>query len=189
MATEGPLESATGDSQMQDVLNKARHIRLAIFDVDGVLTDGRLYYGPAGEVFKVFHSHDGHGVKMLRQAGIDLALLSGRDSPCVDRRAAELGIQLVYQGIEDKLACYEQLLAELGLEENAAAFMGDEVVDLPVMRRCGLALSVPEAPPWVKRHAHYVTHRSGGAGAVREACELMLRAQGALQPQLDRCLR
>ena len=159
-------------------------LRLVVFDVDGILTDGGLYISDSGEEFKRFNSLDGHGLKMLRTSGMELAIITGRTSKCVELRARNLGITRVYQGVENKLAAMQSLLADLKLAPEAAAFMGDDVVDLPVMRRVGLALSVPGAPQLVRDHAHYVTQREAGYGAVREACELIMTAQGTLQGQL-----
>lgn len=173
---------------MQDVLARARKVRLIIFDVDGVLTDGTLYLSDSGEEMKGFNTLDGHGMKMLKAAGVELAIISGRKSRCVELRAQNLGISLLYQGVEDKLTAFQELLATLGLAPEAAAFMGDEVVDLPAMRRAGLALTVPDAPSVVKQHAHYVTHLAGGKGAAREVCELIMLAQGNLDAQLARYL-
>ncbi|MBI2311794.1 MAG: 3-deoxy-manno-octulosonate-8-phosphatase KdsC [Betaproteobacteria bacterium] len=170
---------------MQQVYERARAIRLAIFDVDGVLTDGRIYYSDSGEELKAFHTQDGHGLKMLQASGVELAIITGRRSRCVELRAANLGVSHLYQGAEHKLEAFHALLAKLGLPPAAAAYMGDDLVDLPVMRASGLALAVPEAPFQVKRHAHYVTTRRGGAGAVREACELVMLAQGSLAGRLD----
>ena len=176
-------------SSAPDALDRARRIRLMIFDVDGVLTDGRLWYGPTGEELKVFHSFDGHGLKMLKASGVELAIITGRTSRCVELRARNLGITRLYQGVEDKLAVMQSLLAEMKLAPEAAAFMGDDVVDLPVLRRVGLALSVPDAPQMVRDHAHYVSQRDAGHGAVREVCELILGAQGTLDAQLAPYLR
>jgi 3-deoxy-D-manno-octulosonate 8-phosphate phosphatase (KDO 8-P phosphatase) len=159
-------------------------LRLVAFDVDGVLTDGGLYLSDSGEEFKRFNSLDGHGLKMLRASGVELAIITGRTSRCVEQRAKNLGIARLYQGVEDKLAVMQTLLAELKLAPEAAAFMGDDVVDLPVMRRVGLALSVPAAPQVVRDHAHYVSRREAGHGAVREVCEMILGAQGTLDAQL-----
>lgn len=164
---------------------RIKSIRLIAFDVDGILTDGGLYLSDSGEEFKRFNSLDGHGLKMLKASGVELALITGRTSRCVELRAQNLGIRHLYQGVENKLATMQQLLDQLKLTFDAAAFMGDDVVDLPVLRRTGLALSVPEAPQVVRDHAHYVTRRSAGDGAVREACELILSAQGALDAQLS----
>jgi 3-deoxy-D-manno-octulosonate 8-phosphate phosphatase (KDO 8-P phosphatase) len=152
--------------------------------VDGVLTDGGLYLSDSGEETKRFNSLDGHGLKMLKASGVELAIITGRTSKCVALRAKNLGITRLYQGVEDKLAAMQSLLAELNLAPEAAAFMGDDVVDLPVMRRVGLALSVPAAPQVVRDHAHYVSRREAGHGAVREVCEMILDAQGTLDAQL-----
>ncbi|ADE10681.1 KdsC family phosphatase [Sideroxydans lithotrophicus] len=163
---------------------RIKPLRLVAFDVDGVLTDGGLYLSDSGEEFKRFNSLDGHGLKMLKASGVELAIITGRTSKCVELRARNLGITRLYQGVEDKLATMQALLAELKLAPEAAAFMGDDVVDLPVMRRVGLALSVPAAPQIVRDHAHYVSQREAGHGAVREVCELILGAQGTLEAQL-----
>lgn len=163
---------------------RIKPLRLVAFDVDGVLTDGGLYLSDSGEEFKRFNSLDGHGLKMLRNSGIELAIITGRTSRCVEMRAKNLGITRVYQGVEDKLAAMQSLLADMKLAPEQAAFMGDDVVDLPVMRRVGLALSVPAAPQIVRDHAHYISQRNAGHGAVREVCELILGAQGNLDTQL-----
>jgi 3-deoxy-D-manno-octulosonate 8-phosphate phosphatase (KDO 8-P phosphatase) len=159
-------------------------IRLIAFDVDGILTDGGLYLTDSGEEFKRFNSLDGHGLKMLKASGVELAIITGRTSRCVELRAKNLGITRLYQGVEDKWGTMQTLLAELNLAAEAAAYMGDDVVDLPVMRRMGLSISVPNAPQVVRDHAHYLTQREGGCGAVREACELIMSAQGTLDAQL-----
>ncbi len=159
-------------------------LRLIAFDVDGVLTDGGLYLSDSGEEFKRFNSLDGHGLKMLKATGVELALISGRKSQCVTLRAANLGIKHLYQGVENKLAAMQSLLAMLQLSPQAAAFMGDDVIDLPVMRHAGAAFSVPGAPQLVRDHAHYVSQRAAGFGAVREVCELIMAAQGTLDAQL-----
>jgi 3-deoxy-D-manno-octulosonate 8-phosphate phosphatase (KDO 8-P phosphatase) len=169
---------------MDDVLLRAKRVRLAAFDVDGVLTDGGLYYGDTGEETKVFDVRDGLGMQMLQASGVRLAIITSRTSRCVAARAANLGIDLVFQGVGEKLAAFERLAAGLGLAHAACAYMGDDWVDLPVMIRCGLALSVPEAPAVVRERAHYVTCARSGRGAAREACELIMRAQGALEARL-----
>ena len=155
-----------------------------LFDVDGVLTDGTLWYGAGGEAFKAFNVLDGHGIKLLAQAGTAVALLSGRNSPAVSARAAELGIAHVLQGIDDKKAAFEALAAQLGLRAEATGFMGDEVVDLPVLRRCGFACAPAQAHELVRANAHYVTRAPAGGGAAREVCEFVLRAQGRLDAAL-----
>jgi 3-deoxy-D-manno-octulosonate 8-phosphate phosphatase (KDO 8-P phosphatase) len=174
---------------MQDIYLKARPVRLAIFDVDGVLTDGGLYYSDSGEETKVFDVRDGHGLKMLQTSGVALAIITSRKSQCVARRAENLGIDLLFQGVEDKLQTFESLAARLGLQPAQCAYMGDDWVDLPVLRRCGLALSVPEAPAAVRERVHYVTRAGGGRGAAREACELIMNAQGTFEAQLASFLR
>jgi 3-deoxy-D-manno-octulosonate 8-phosphate phosphatase (KDO 8-P phosphatase) len=171
------------------LIARARRIRLAIFDVDGVLTDGTLHFGKHGEQIKAFNILDGLGLKMLAASGVGLALLSGRKSAAVARRARETGIAHVLQGSTDKLQAYRSLLRKLKLAEEETAFMGDDLPDLPVLRRCGLAFSVPDAPQIVRSHAHYVTENAGGRGAVREACEFLMRAQGTLEAHLATYLR
>ena len=159
-----------------------------LFDVDGVLTDGRLWYGPAGEALKVFHALDGHGIRLLLESGTAVALLSGRSSPAVAVRAAELGIAHVLQGIGDKRAAFESLAAKLGIPARETGFMGDEVVDLPVLRRCGFACAPPQAHERVRAGAHFVARAPAGGGAAREVCEFVLSAQGRLQAAFERYL-
>jgi 3-deoxy-D-manno-octulosonate 8-phosphate phosphatase (KDO 8-P phosphatase) len=168
---------------------RAKLIRLIAFDIDGVMTDGGLYFSDSGEEFKRFNSLDGHGIKMLRATGIEVAIITGRTSRCVEARAKNLGIAHVYQGAEHKLDAMVDLLNKLKLSRDAAAYMGDDVVDLTVMRHVGLAISVPESPALVHAHSHYVTRRAGGYGAVREACEFIMSAQGTLDAQLAQYLR
>lgn len=168
-----------------DAPERARRVKLMIFDVDGVLTDGRLWFGPSGEALKGFHALDGHGIKMLRESGVQVALLSGRRSEAVALRAAELGIERVLQGAEPKRRHYEALLAELRLAPQDTGYMGDELVDLPVLVRCGFACSVREAPQDVRSRVHYVPDAPAGAGAVREACEYVMRAQGTFARALQ----
>lgn len=174
---------------MQEFIDRARRIRLAIFDVDGVMTDGRLILGDDGQEYKAFHSLDGHGMKMLKATGVELAIITGRTSKVVLARAQNLGIDHLYQGVHDKLEAFHQLLSVLALEPAECSFMGDDVVDLPVMRRCGLALTVPEAPALVKQHADHVAKLPGGRGAVREICELVMQAQGTFEAQMNHYLR
>jgi len=171
-----------------DALARARRVRLMLFDVDGVLTDGRLWYGPEGEALQAFHVLDGHGLKMLAQAGVAVALLSGRSSAAARVRAAELGIAHVLQGVEDKRAAFEALGARLGVGADESGFMGDEVVDLPVLRRCGFACAPAEAHELVRAGAHYVARAPAGGGAAREVCEFVLRAQGRLEAAFARYL-
>jgi len=168
---------------MQDILHRAAQIRLVIFDVDGVLTDGRLYLADDGNEFKAFHSRDGHGMKMLQNQGVAVAIISGRRSLAVERRMADLGIDYVYMGVQDKLIAFQDLLQRQGLDPAQVAYVGDDVIDLPVMSRVGLAIAVQDADPFVRRHAHWQTPSAGGRGAAREVCELLLEALGRLEPE------
>lgn len=167
------------------LFERARPIRLAIFDVDGVLTDGRLYFLTDGSEFKTFNTLDGHGIKMLINSGVRTAIISGRQTPVVERRAANLGIQHLYQGREDKIVVVEELLEQLGLTYNEVAYLGDDLPDLPVIRRAGLGMAVANAAPFVREHAHGVTRARGGEGAAREFCELIMQAQGTLEAALS----
>ena len=169
-----------------DALERARRVRLVVFDVDGVLTDGRLWYGAQGEVLKAFHAFDGHGVKMLQQAGLQTAILSGRDLPAVTERARELAIPHVLQGVQDKRRAFDGLLRRVRVARAAAAYMGDDVVDLGVLERCGLACAPREAPQAVRSVAHCVPSAPAGGGAARELCEFILEAQGKLARLLRR---
>ncbi|MBN8763147.1 MAG: phenylphosphate carboxylase subunit delta [Thiobacillus sp. 63-78] len=166
------------------LIARARNIRLVAFDVDGVMTDGTLFLADDGQEYKGFNSLDGHGLRMLKGSGVELAIITGRNSRVVEHRARNLGIEIVHQGAHDKLAVYQALCRELNLDCEATAYMGDDVVDLPVMRRAGLAITVPAAPELVKAHSHYTTTREAGRGAVREACEFLMRAQGTLDAAL-----
>ena len=169
---------------MLDIHARARRIRLAIFDVDGVLTDGALSFSSSGEELKVFNVLDGHGMKLLQSSGVTLAIITSRASPAVAERMRNLDIDLLYQGAQDKLAAFNQLIAQQRIAAEAASFIGDDLQDVPVMRNCGLAASVPAAPAAVRRHAHYVTRARGGRGAARELCELIMYAQGSLPARL-----
>ncbi|MFZ2290093.1 MAG: HAD family hydrolase [Halopseudomonas yangmingensis] len=162
------------------LLERARRIRLAIFDVDGVLTDGRLYFMPDGTEFKSFNTLDGHGIKLLIASGVEVAIISGRQSPLVERRAANLGIRHLIQGREDKLNALAELRQRIEVEMEEIAFLGDDLPDLPVMRRVGLGMAVASADSFVREQAHGVTRAHGGQGAAREFCEFILQAQGNL---------
>ena len=164
-----------GDS-LQD---RARDVRLLVLDVDGVLTDGRLYLSPEGEEFKVFHVRDGSGIVAVRQAGIEVAIVSGRSSPAVQRRADELGIRHVRQGVGDKGAALQELLGVLGLSAAQTACVGDDTPDLPMLRMAGLAVAVADAHPALDSEVHWVTPSAGGLGAVREVCDLLLNARAS----------
>jgi 3-deoxy-D-manno-octulosonate 8-phosphate phosphatase (KDO 8-P phosphatase) len=172
----------------EDVLDRMRRLRLMIFDVDGVLTDGTLYFSETGAELKAFNARDGHGIKMLKESGVEVAILSARRSRAVDARAAELGIRLVEQGSTDKAAAFEGLVGRARVPAAAAGYMGDDWVDLPVLVRCGFAASVPEAPDAVRERVHHVTRAGGGRGAVREVCELIMQAQDTLERAIARQL-
>jgi len=157
---------------------RARHIRAAIFDVDGVLTDGTLYISEVGETLKAFHALDGHGLKLLAQAGITPIVITGRDSPAVRRRLADLGVKEAVFGAHDKLGVAQPLLARLGLDWSQLAVMGDDWPDLPLLTRAGLAIAPANAHPEVRAIAHHLSGLQGGHGAAREACDLILWATG-----------
>ena len=162
------------------ILELAKTIRLALFDVDGVLTDGKIYIDPKGEELKVFNIHDGHGIRLLQHYGIEVGIITARKSKALEYRMQDLGVKYVYQGCIDKLAVYEKLLSSLDLSTQQTLFVGDDIVDLQIMSRCGLAIAVANAHHFVKQHAHWETSSTGGNGAVREVCELILEAQGLL---------
>jgi 3-deoxy-D-manno-octulosonate 8-phosphate phosphatase (KDO 8-P phosphatase) len=173
---------------MVTAANRAQDIRLAIFDVDGVLTDGGLYLDDNGMETKRFHARDGLGLRLLQSAGIQLAIITGRTSGVVAHRSSELDIEHVYQGRKDKLPAFEELCAETGISADQVAYMGDDIVDLPIMRRVGLALTVPGACEEIAAIAHWVSTATGGNGAAREACEFILRAQGQYSSAIERYL-
>lgn len=173
---------------MKDINEKAARIRLVIFDVDGVLTDGSLFVGDDGQEYKAFNSRDGHGIKMLLKYGVEVAIITGRTSKVVEHRMANLGITHVYQGKLDKLPAYEELRDKLGISEEETAYVGDDVVDLPVMRRVGLAIGVQDAHPLVRQHSHWQTPSAGGRGAARDVCEMLMEAKGVLADELERYL-
>lgn len=171
---------------MQDILEKAKKIKLVIFDVDGVLTDGRIIIGDDGQEYKSFHTRDGHGMKLLQLTGVEIAIISGRSTKTVEHRMNSLGINHVFQGKRVKLPIFEQLIAELNLQPEECAFVGDDWVDLSIMSRVGLAIAVQDADSVVKKHAHWITPSNGGHGAAREVCELIMEGQGNLQDQIER---
>lgn len=156
-------------------------IKLLILDVDGVMTDGRIIFDSNGIESKFFNVKDGHGIKMLQRGGIEVGIISGRESQVVTNRAAELGIRLVYQKSLDKLAPYNKMLAETGLMEEETAFIGDDLIDIPVLKRVGFAAAPADAVTEVLPFVNYVTSKSGGWGAVREVCDMILKAQSKWQ--------
>lgn len=178
----------TNPEELRNAIARAAQVRLMIFDVDGILTDGSLYYGAAGESLKAFNVLDGQGIKLLQQSGIATAIISARKSDILACRAADLGIRHLHQGVHDKRVAYEQLLQQTDLGSTQSGFIGDDVIDLPILLRVGFAASVPGAHAEVRSRVHYVTQASGGHGAAREICDFILRAQerydAALAPYL-----
>lgn len=171
---------------MQNVLERAKHIKLVIFDVDGVLTDGSLFYGDDGQEYKAFNSRDGHGMKMLQQSGVQIGIITGRTSDVVNHRMRNLDVNHIYQGQLEKLPAFEELIKKLGLQTEQVAYVGDDVVDLPIMLRVGLAISVPSAHELAKKHAHWITTQAAGAGAARDVCEMIMKAQGSYDAVMEK---
>ena len=169
---------------MSDVSTKAADIKLVIFDVDGVLTNGGLFFGDSGEEYKMFNSKDGHGMKMLQDSGVHIAIITGRSSNVVTQRMINLGVEHVFQGVADKNIAYQELKAQLGIHDNNIAYMGDDVIDLPVMTKVGLPMAVADAHPVVIENAAWTSQHKGGHGAAREACEMIMQAQGTLAPTI-----
>jgi 3-deoxy-D-manno-octulosonate 8-phosphate phosphatase (KDO 8-P phosphatase) len=161
----------------QEVVQRAKKIKIVIFDVDGVLTDGSLFIGDDKQEYKSFNSKDGHGMKMLIRSGVDIGIITGRTSRVVEHRVGDLGIEHVYQGCHDKLPVYEKLISKLKLSPEETAFVGDDVVDLPIMLKIGLAITVNDGHHLVKNYAHWSTPSNGGRGAAREICEMIMHAQ------------
>jgi len=174
--------------ELKEVGRRAAQVRLLLLDCDGVLTDGRITPVEGGEELKSFHTRDGHGLVMLHRAGLRSGIISGRTSRLVELRAADLGVSYVRQGALDKIEVFESLLAEAGVAPGHAAYVGDDVVDIPLMRRSGLAVAVADASPDTRDAAHHVTTLPGGHGAVREVCELILKAQGRWDELMKRYL-
>lgn len=168
---------------MRERLNK---IRLLLLDVDGVMTDGRIIYSSDGLETKAFDVKDGHGLKLLQRAGFKLGIITGRQSDIVAGRAAELGIEIVHQGCKNKLEPYQSILEETGFSDEQVAYVGDDVIDLPVLNRVGFAATVRDAVDDIKPYVHYVTEKDGGKGAVREICDLLLKQTGRWAEVTDR---
>lgn len=165
---------------------KLSKIKLLLLDVDGVMTDGRIFYDNQGNELKAFDVKDGHGLKMLQRAGIKIGIITGRQSELVAKRAAELGIEILYQKALNKLDPYREILAEQGLSDEQVAYVGDDVVDLPILRRVGFSATVADAVPEVLPVVDYIASRPGGRGAVREICDLLLRASGQWKSLTER---
>lgn len=169
-----------------EVLKAAAAIKLVLFDVDGVLTDGSLFMSDDGQEYKAFYSRDGHGLKMLQHSGVEVGIITGRTSKVVEHRAAELGIKHLFQGSQEKLATYLDLVEKFNLNPQEIAFVGDDVVDLPIMLQTGLAVAVQDAHHLIKQHADWVTPSRGGRGAARELCEMIMYAQGTYLTEINR---
>ena len=168
----------------QIIIERAKLIRLALFDVDGVFTDGNIQIDSQGKEIKTFNTQDGHGIRLLQHYGIQVGVITGRSSEALEHRMRNLNIEHVYQGSIDKYKAFQELLSKLKLTPDQTSFAGDDIVDLQVMSHCGLAVAVANAHPFVKKHSHWETSAHGGHGAVREICELLLDAQGLLEEAL-----
>jgi 3-deoxy-D-manno-octulosonate 8-phosphate phosphatase (KDO 8-P phosphatase) len=166
-------------------LEKVKQLKLLILDVDGVLTDGRLFFDDNGKEYKCFHARDGHGIKLLRQSGVEVAVISGRKSNSVAIRMQTLGVQLVYQGHENKRAAFTEILQHLNLSPKQVAHVGDDVLDLPIMVQAGFGVAVADAHFAVKQRADWCTQIAGGQGAVREVCDLIMQVQGTFDVMLQ----
>ena len=164
----------------QSIQSKAKKIKLLLLDVDGVLTDGRIILDNQGNEIKAFHVRDGHGIKLAQRAGITIGIITGRSSEVVNIRARELGIEEVYQGALDKMVAYESVLSKYNINDEEVAFIGDDIVDVPIFRKVGLAVTVADADPAVKPFIDMVTKAEGGRGAVREIINMILTSQGKL---------
>ncbi|MCK5190004.1 MAG: 3-deoxy-manno-octulosonate-8-phosphatase KdsC [Methylococcales bacterium] len=174
---------------MQDITEKAKKLKLLILDVDGVLTDGRLFFDDNGKEYKCFHARDGHGIKLLRQTGVEVAVISGRKSNSVAIRMKNLGIEYVYQGHENKIAAFYEIIKSLSIEPEQAAHVGDDLLDLPIMTRVGLSIAVKDANDSVKEYADWCTTTPGGMGAVREVCDFIMQSQGTFESVLKSYLQ
>lgn len=170
---------------MKSIIEKAKPIRLVIFDVDGVLTSGTLTYSLNGIEVKNFHVHDGQGIKLLKKTGVDIGIITTCQSNITKRRMQDLGIEHLYQGQVDKLPAYEDLKQKLQLNDAQIAYVGDDLPDLPMLKRVGLAVTVANATPIIQQHAHWITKSKGGRGAVREICDFIMQAQGSYQTIID----
>lgn len=174
---------------MSHVIDKAKDIRLLILDIDGVLTNGIIYYQSQNTDIKGFHIQDGLGLKLLMMTGVNVAIISGKKSGASAQRLSDLKIQHAYLGYDDKIPPYNELKQKLNLEDKQIAYMGDDLPDLPILRRAGLAITVPAAPAIVRQHVDLITNRAGGEGAVREACEFIMEAQGKYQTVIQSYLK
>lgn len=194
--TQGLREKAASRSQKEErgyvwrsCLPKAKEIKILLLDVDGVLTDGTIVYTHSGTEMKSFNTKDGFGIRLLREAGVEVGLITARSSEAVRRRAQDLNLTHVYQGVRNKIEAYDEIMAELKLEVQEVSYMGDDWLDLPLLTRVGFPVTVADAVPEVKEVAHYVTKQFGGKGAVREVCDLIIEAKGNHQELLEKYSR
>jgi 3-deoxy-D-manno-octulosonate 8-phosphate phosphatase (KDO 8-P phosphatase) len=167
---------------------KIEPLKLVIFDVDGVLTDGGLIFDNEGQEYKRFNSQDGHGIKMLRESGVEVAVITARQSKLVQNRMKQLGVIHLFQGESNKRIAYDELKKKLALKDEQIAYVGDDLLDLPILRQVGFAIAVENAHPIVKQHVHWVTPRAGGHGAARDVCDKVMTVQGTLDGLLQRYL-
>lgn len=174
---------------MEEIIKKAKKLKLLILDVDGVLTDGRLFFDDQGKEYKCFHARDGHGIKLLSETGVQVAVISGRKSNSVSLRMKSLGVELVYQGHENKIAAFNEIIQKLSLEPEQVAHVGDDLLDLPIMTRVGLSVAVNDANDAVKDYADWCTRTKGGLGAVREVCDFIMQSQGTFEDVLKRYMQ
>lgn len=178
--TAHPAEVQILSQISPNVIERAKSVRLMAFDVDGILTDGSLWYNEHGETIKVFNALDGHGLRLLKESGIKVALITGRKSPITDRRASELGINVVLQGVRDKADALVEIAHEYGFTTEQMGFMGDDLIDLAAMQRSVFAASVINAPIYIQQAAHWISSKPSGSGAARQCCDVILAAQGKL---------
>jgi 3-deoxy-D-manno-octulosonate 8-phosphate phosphatase (KDO 8-P phosphatase) len=172
-----------------DIIEKAKKLKLLILDVDGVLTDAKLFFDNDGNEYKAFHARDGHGIKLLQQTGVQVAVISGRKSNSVALRMKNLGIEHIYQGHENKISAFYEIIEKIAVSPEQVAHVGDDLLDLPLMRRVGLAIAVQDANFAVKQYADWCTSLAGGCGAVREVCDLIMQAQGNFDDVLSGYLK
>jgi 3-deoxy-D-manno-octulosonate 8-phosphate phosphatase (KDO 8-P phosphatase) len=174
---------------MEFILQKAKSIRLALFDVDGIMTPGVLHYGNQGIESKHFHVHDGQGIKLLQKSGVAIGIITTCQSDIVKRRMHDLGIEHIYQGQINKLPAYEDIKQKLHLTDEQISYMGDDLPDLPILSRVGLSITVANAPKIMQEYTHWITKKKGGKGAVREVCDFIMQAQGTYASIIDSYLR
>ena len=168
--------------------NRLKQVKLLICDVDGVFSDGRIYMGNNGEELKTFHTRDGYGVKALQATGVSIAVITGRSSNIVNQRMTALGVELLYQGCDDKLAAYKEILSKTGLKPDQCAYIGDDLIDWPVMEKCGVSICVADGHPWLRQQALWLTQTVGGMGAVREVCDTIMQCQSTFNTTMGRSI-